>query len=141
MSARFTGQSPEEMSPEQRTLYDFFASGRRADSSAPFSLVDGAGRLQGPPAVWVLHPPLGNALEKLGAAIRYHLTLPARAREMVILMVGHHHRAPLRAVRAHEGGDRRGAVARRPGRARRRPAAGADDHRGTPRVRGRPAAP
>ena len=94
MSARFTGRLPDEMSPEQRALYDFFATGRRADASAPFSLVDAEGRLQGPPAVWVLHPPLGNALEQLGAAVRYHLTLPARAREMVILMVGHHHRAP-----------------------------------------------
>jgi alkylhydroperoxidase family enzyme len=94
MSARFTGRRPEEMSQEQRVLYDLFASGRRAGPSSPFSLVDASGRLQGPPAVWVLHPPLGHALERLGAAMRYELTLPARAREMVILMVGHHHRAP-----------------------------------------------
>ncbi|MGH3377816.1 MAG: carboxymuconolactone decarboxylase family protein [Actinoallomurus sp.] len=93
MTARFTSPHPDEMSPEQRAVYDLFASGRRTDPSSPFSLVDPSGRLQGPPAVWVLHPPLGQALERFGAAIRYDLTLPARAREMAILMVGHHHRS------------------------------------------------
>jgi 4-carboxymuconolactone decarboxylase len=94
MSDRFTSPRPEDMSPEQRTVYDLFATGRRTASSSAFSLVDASGRLQGPPAVWVLHPPLGGALERLGAAIRYELTLPARTREMVILMVGHHRRSP-----------------------------------------------
>jgi 4-carboxymuconolactone decarboxylase len=92
--SRFTTPRPDDMSAEQRAVYDLFASGRRADPSNAFSLVDAAGRLQGPPAAWVLHPPLARALERLGAAIRYDLTLPARAREMVILMVGHHHRSP-----------------------------------------------
>jgi 4-carboxymuconolactone decarboxylase len=94
MTPRFTTPHPDDMSPEQRTLYDLFATGRRADPSNPFSLVDASRRLQGPPATWVLHPPLGHALERFGAAIRYELTLPARLREMVILMVGHHHRSP-----------------------------------------------
>jgi 4-carboxymuconolactone decarboxylase len=97
---RFTGRRPEEMSPEQRAVYEKFATGRRAAPSSPFSLVDASGRLQGPPSVWVLHPPLGRALERLGATIRYELTLPARVREMVILMVGHHHRSPFE-VYAH----------------------------------------
>jgi 4-carboxymuconolactone decarboxylase len=100
MNKRFTTPRPEEMSPEQRAVYDLFASGRRTDASSAFSLVDASGRLQGPPAAWVLHAPLGGALERLGAAIRYELTLPARAREMVILMVGHHHRSPFE-VYAH----------------------------------------
>jgi 4-carboxymuconolactone decarboxylase len=94
MTPRFTTPLPDELSPEQRAVYDLFATGRRADPSNPFSLVDASGRLQGPPSVWVLHPPLGRALEHLGGAIRYDLTLPVRLREMVILMVGHHHRSP-----------------------------------------------
>ena len=98
--ARFNGPRPEEMSPEQRALYDKFASGRRAVPSSPFSLVDASRRLQGPPAVWVLEPRLGQALERLASAIRYELTLPARVQEMAILMVGHHHRSPFE-VYAH----------------------------------------
>jgi 4-carboxymuconolactone decarboxylase len=94
VTPRFTTPHPDGMSLEQRALYDLFATGRRADPSNPFSLVDASRRLQGPPATWVLHPPLGHALERFGAAIRYELTLPARLREMVILMVGHHHRSP-----------------------------------------------
>jgi 4-carboxymuconolactone decarboxylase len=100
MSGRFTTPHPDDMSPEQRAVYDLFASGRRTAASSSFSLVDTSGRLQGPPAAWVLHPPLGRALERLGAAIRYELTLPARTREMVILMVGHHHGSPFE-VYAH----------------------------------------
>lgn len=94
MTERFTSPAPEEMTDEQQALYKLFASGRRAQPGSPFSLVDDAGRLQGPPAAWVLVPPVGRALEQLGGAMRYELTLPARAREIAILMVAHHHQSP-----------------------------------------------
>jgi alkylhydroperoxidase family enzyme len=94
MTGRFTSPAPDELTPEQRGLYQLFASGRRAQPGAAFSLVDESGRLQGPPAAWVLVPPVGHALEQLGGAMRYELTLPARAREIAILLVAHHHRSP-----------------------------------------------
>ncbi|MGH3282508.1 MAG: carboxymuconolactone decarboxylase family protein, partial [Trebonia sp.] len=70
-TSRFTSSDPRDLGAEQRALYDLFTSGPRADPSSPFSLVDGSGRLQGPPATWVLSPPLGRALEKLGGAVRF----------------------------------------------------------------------
>jgi alkylhydroperoxidase family enzyme len=82
------------MTEEQLALYKLFASGRRAQPGTPFSLVDESGRLQGPPAAWILVPAVGRALEQLGGAMRYELTLPERAREMAILMVAHHHQSP-----------------------------------------------
>ena len=94
MSKRFTSPAPDEMAEEQRALYKLFATGRRAQPGTPFSLVDESGRLQGPPAAWVLAPALGRALEQLGGAVRYERTLPARASEIAILMVAHHHRSP-----------------------------------------------
>jgi alkylhydroperoxidase family enzyme len=94
MSARFTSPAPQEMSAEQQAIYAMFATGRRAQPGSAFSLVDASGRLQGPPAAWVLAPPLGRALEQLGGAVRYELTLPARACEIVILLVAHHHDSP-----------------------------------------------
>jgi alkylhydroperoxidase family enzyme len=82
------------MSEEQQAIHKLFSTGRRAAPGTAFSLVDESGRLQGPPAAWVLAPPLGRALEQFGGAIRYELTLPARASEIAILLVAHHHRSP-----------------------------------------------
>jgi 4-carboxymuconolactone decarboxylase len=94
MTGRFTSPAPGEMSEEQRALYRLFATGRRAQPGSAFSLIDESGRLQGPPAAWVLVPPFGRALEQLSGAVRYELTLPARANEIAILLVAHHHRSP-----------------------------------------------
>jgi alkylhydroperoxidase family enzyme len=100
MTGRFTSPAPGEMTEEQQALYKLFASGRRAQPGTPFSLVDESGRLTGPPAAWVLAPTFGRALEQLGGAVRYGRTLPARASEIAILLVGHHHRSPFE-VHAH----------------------------------------
>lgn len=94
MTKRFTSPAPDEMTEEQLALYKLFATGKRAQPGTPFSLVDETGRLQGPPAAWVLAPPFGRALEQLGGAVRYERTLSARANEIAILLVAHHHRSP-----------------------------------------------
>jgi 4-carboxymuconolactone decarboxylase len=82
-----------DMTPQQREFYDKYATGVRAGPGATFALVDSAGHLLGPPAVWVLSQPLGLALERFGYAIRYELTLSRRAQEMAILMVAQHRRS------------------------------------------------
>jgi len=78
------------MTAEQREFYDSYATGFRAAASATFLLVDGAGQLMGPPAIWVHSQPLGNALQVFGGAIRYHLHFSRRAQEIAILMVANH---------------------------------------------------
>jgi len=78
------------MTAEQREFYDSYATGFRAAPSATFLLVDGAGHLMGPPAIWVHSQPLGNSLQVFGGAIRYHLNFSKRSQEMAILMVAHH---------------------------------------------------
>ena len=100
MTKRFTSPAPEEMTEEQLALYKLFATGRRAQPGSAFSLVDETGRLQGPPAAWVLAPPFGHGLEQLGGAVRFARTLPERASEIAILLVGHHHQSPFE-VHAH----------------------------------------
>lgn len=94
MTKRYTSPAPDEMTAEQQALYKLFATGKRAAPGSPFSLVGADGRLQGPPAAWVLAPAFGRALEQLGGAVRYERTLPARASEIAILLVGHHYRSP-----------------------------------------------
>jgi alkylhydroperoxidase family enzyme len=81
---------PDEMSAEQRELYEKFATGRRVQPGSPFSLVHPDGGLTGPPNGWLLSPPIGRALEQLGLAVRYELELPPRCREIVILIVAFH---------------------------------------------------
>jgi 4-carboxymuconolactone decarboxylase len=85
---------PADMTDEQRALYEQFTSGPRTAAGNAFSLVGADGRLQGPPAVWMLSPAFGRALEQVGGAVRFASRLPFRAREIAILLVGHHHHSP-----------------------------------------------
>src|SRR5512146_875998 len=94
------------MTEEQREFYDSYATGFRAASSATFLLVDQAGHLMGPPAIWIVSQPLGNTLQGLGTAIRYHLHFSERAQEIAILMVAHHHDSPFERC-SHQHGELR----------------------------------
>ena len=76
---------PEELTADQRRLYDVIAGGARA--SGPFALTDAAGALNGPFNAMLLLPGLGTALQELGQAIRYRGTLNDRCREIAILSV------------------------------------------------------
>jgi 4-carboxymuconolactone decarboxylase len=82
---------PAQMTDEQRAIYQRYATGPRAAPDNPFFLVDADGRLQGPPAVWILSPRFGRALQQIGAAVRFDSRLPRRAHEIAVLIVGHHH--------------------------------------------------
>ncbi|EXG81650.1 carboxymuconolactone decarboxylase family protein [Cryptosporangium arvum] len=84
---------PADLSADQRPLYDLYTTGRRVAPGSPFTLVGPDGRLQGPAAIWITHPTFGTALQQLGSTVRWGSALPARAREIAILLVGHHHRS------------------------------------------------
>jgi 4-carboxymuconolactone decarboxylase len=76
-----------ELDDEQRELYRAIAEGPRAQGPRQFSLTDDNGALEGPFNAMLLSPPLGNALQALGAAVRYGGLLSDRAREIAILIV------------------------------------------------------
>lgn len=84
---RFDKIDPAAFDDAQRELYDAILDGRRASESASPSLVDEHGRLEGPFNVFLLQPSLGQALQSVGATLRYGTSLPARARELAILVV------------------------------------------------------
>ena len=73
----------EELDDRQRDYYDQLMAGPR-DSS---SLADDKGRLFGAFNPRLLDPPVGTAIQELGAALRFGAQLPARSREIVILEV------------------------------------------------------
>jgi 4-carboxymuconolactone decarboxylase len=82
---------PEELDPAQRALYDVLTSGERKavhDSlDAAVRMTDADGRLQGPFNAMLVHPNLGTALQEVSRRLRFEGRLPARAREIVILVV------------------------------------------------------
>ena len=90
---------PEDLDPAQLTLYRSITTGSRRDG--PFPLTDADGVLQGPFGGFLLAPAVGDALQQLGAAIRYRTSLTARMRELAILAVAAHHHSAFERY-AHE---------------------------------------
>ncbi|MGH8963003.1 MAG: carboxymuconolactone decarboxylase family protein [Jatrophihabitantaceae bacterium] len=82
---RLAWWTPDELDPARRAVYDAIAGGPRAGAQPAFGLTDSAGRLEGPFNAMLINPELGDALQRLGSAIRYQGTLPDRGRELAIL--------------------------------------------------------
>jgi 4-carboxymuconolactone decarboxylase len=76
---RLTELSPETLAPDQRAVHDQIVNGPRGKISPPFMAM--------------LHsPPLASVLEKVGVYLRYDTAVPARARELAVLVVCAHYR-------------------------------------------------
>lgn len=85
--SRLPRLTPDQLSPEQKSLYEAIAGGPRAQGTQHFPLTDENGGLHGPFNALLLSPRLGAALQRLGSAIRYESCLTARVRELAILRV------------------------------------------------------
>jgi 4-carboxymuconolactone decarboxylase len=81
---------PEELTEDQRRLYDEVLGGPRAQGRRSFPLTDTEGVLNGPFNAMLTSPKAGTALQRLGAVIRYECDLPGQVRELVILVVAAH---------------------------------------------------
>lgn len=90
--SRLEGLRPEELSDEQRELYESIAGGARA-RDASFRLTEADGSLVGPFGALLLSPVVGNALQAVGAAIRFGCGLSPLVREVAILTVAAHYRS------------------------------------------------
>lgn len=91
MLRRTDSLRPDQMEPDQKNLYEAITRGARAQGPQHFALTDNQGRLNGPFGDFLLSPSVGMALQGLGAALRYETELPARARELAILLVAARH--------------------------------------------------
>lgn len=82
---------PDELDAEQRRLYDTLTTGQRRAVHdalpAEVHMTDAEGRLQGPFNAMLVHPGLGTALQEVSRRLRFEGHLPARTREIVILVV------------------------------------------------------
>jgi 4-carboxymuconolactone decarboxylase len=79
--------APAELDPAQRALYDAITGGPRASQAGTVPITDADGRLLGPFAVMLLAPEVGNAMQQVGAKIRFGAALTGRERELAILSV------------------------------------------------------
>lgn len=90
MVARLAGFLPGDMSEEQAAVYRSISGGPRAAGPQLFALTDSERRLRGPFNAMLLSPPVGAALQAVGAAVRYRSSLSDRVREMAVLLVAAH---------------------------------------------------
>ena len=79
--------APADLDAAQRTVYEAITGGPRASQAGTVPIVDDAGRLLGPFAVMLLTPEVGNAMQQVGAKIRFSTALTGRERELGILAV------------------------------------------------------
>jgi len=87
MTERYRLRGPEELDDAQRALYDAIANGPRKSQAAVVPIVDAEGRLLGPFGPMTIAPVVGDAVQAVGAALRFGTTMTARSKEAAILLV------------------------------------------------------
>jgi 4-carboxymuconolactone decarboxylase len=93
--------APADLDPAQRALYAAITGGPRAGQAGTVPITDETGALLGPFAVMLLAPVLGQAVQQVGAAIRFGGALTVRERELAILTVAGELRSDFERL-AHE---------------------------------------
>lgn len=78
---------PASLDEARRRLYDAITGGPRAAHRGTVPIADDRGRLLGPFAVMLLTPDVGDALQRVGATLRFRSGLAGRERELGILSV------------------------------------------------------
>jgi 4-carboxymuconolactone decarboxylase len=93
--------APADLDDARRAVYEAITGGPRASQAGTVPIVDESGRLLGPFAVMLLSPEVGNAMQQVGAKIRFATELTARERELGILAVAGELRSDFERL-AHE---------------------------------------
>jgi 4-carboxymuconolactone decarboxylase len=70
---RFKPLTYDQLTPEQKTLVEHLYAGERGGMNGPFN-------------VTLRSPEMGDLLQKLGAQLRFHSSVPAKLRELAIIM-------------------------------------------------------
>jgi alkylhydroperoxidase family enzyme len=92
---------PAELDEERALLHAEIVGGPRRSQSAVVPLADDEDRLLGPFGLMLLAPRIGSAVQAVGAALRFDESLPARSRELAILVVAAYRRSEFEWL-AHE---------------------------------------
>ena len=91
---RLAPQTFDTLTDDQRVLWDNITTGPRGNPEREHGGLAGSdGALIGPFNALFQSPEIGDAIQKLGAAIRYQTSLPADLLEVAICTMGGHWRA------------------------------------------------
>jgi 4-carboxymuconolactone decarboxylase len=80
----------ENMDEEQRRLFESINSGERGKRA---TLTNDDGAFVGPFNAWLYSPAIGDRIQLLGEALRFHNSLPQNLLELAVLMIGREWRA------------------------------------------------
>jgi len=72
---RFKPLTYDQMTPAQKTMTEHLLTGERGGMTGPFNVL-------------LRSPEMGDAVQKLGAQVRYHSSLPPRLNEFAIIITG-----------------------------------------------------
>lgn len=84
---------PENFTSDQAALFKNITSGKRGQGGSVDTFLNPEGGLRGPFNALLYSPIIGNAVQRVGEAVRYEGTLPAPLRELAILTVAAHWQA------------------------------------------------
>lgn len=91
LAGRLPAPTRDDLNDAARAVYDAITTGPRGAGGLPPSVADADGRLQGPFNAMVhASPAVGDALQRLGAEIRYGAALSPASRKIAILTVAAH---------------------------------------------------
>ena len=71
----------------QRRMFEHITQGKRGEGNTVQTFLTPEGGLRGPFNALLYSPEIGDAMQCLGAAVRYGTSLPPRSRELAILVV------------------------------------------------------
>ncbi len=87
MTGRYRPRTRDELAPAQRELYDRIVDGPRKSQASVVPITDAAGALLGPFGPMTLAPAIGDAVQAVGAALRFAGALDAATKEAAILLI------------------------------------------------------
>jgi 4-carboxymuconolactone decarboxylase len=102
MAGRYRPRRRDELDDAQRAVHDRIVDGPRRSQASVVPVADADGRLLGPFGPMTLAPAVGDAVQQVGAALRFATTMTARTRESAILLVAARRRSAYEWV-LHEG--------------------------------------
>lgn len=78
---------PQDFTPAQQRIFNSVTGGKRKTISSTGSPLTAEGGLRGPFNALLYSPIIGDAVQRVGEAVRFEGTLPAQLRELAILTV------------------------------------------------------
>ncbi len=80
--------TPDAMTEAQRALYDGINGGKRSQGPKGGRLTNAEGGLVGPFNAWLYSPGVGEAVHRLGEAVRFDISLAPNLLELAVLVIG-----------------------------------------------------